>query len=676
MTVLSSFLSTTGNRKIIHKILFLHIPILFALYILTDNNTYYNDDNNNPDQENYRHHLAVFTALQRHPPSARIFRCLLEFVLLGLCTSWSIYVWEGATSKDVLGRLLFDVPYTLRHTIHDSDCDGNDGNDGNDGSIGVDSNTAPTEVEMVSFLNTDHGDSNITPQTKLGGDIEYKDNPSSAAQTTLTDDDEAHNDNDCHVRSPFQKQYRPQPPSAIYVCNASLDILLLVFITLFLFTISSSAGGLYIDQTKSQSIVSRVGDIAAHTFPLLLFMFLAVRTILPWTRTKRYIWTVLTYTVGAPAYEVTFRDGFIGDILTSMVRPMQDLTYTAFYISMGLQGWWTVHNTNTDTNTDTNNYHEYENGFNAAQPAVERSWLLHTIIFPTLTLSPLWWRFCQTLRQTYVTRNRWPYLGNAAKYYVAAQVAVLAVYEPEIKETWGWKMAAVSATLYQIWWDVFMDWELFECAVVENEEEEGKGAPFSGTMPKKEVSLKDRLVRGLQFRLRRDRLYRSKSMYFGITIVNIVLRFGWTLTFVPERYLSASSGMLIETFTGMGGDLKKMVGPVLAAAEIVRRTLWGFLRLELEVLKIDDKGIQKHLPEQQQQVDKDLVKNVLVMGDDVTMKPMSVDSSVESSSVSKKLVLWSDISASSDVHVLWELCVYATAFTSMGIIAAYHRHVY
>jgi len=572
--------------------------------------------------------------------------------------------------KDILGRLLFDVPYTLRHTIEeemdrgvdDDDEDNYESSDKDEDEdetlIDMDSTNISSEVEMVSFLKH-HNDNRNSPSS------------SSSSSSSV---DKA---NDRVPKLSKEGQTKAHhPPSAAYVCNTSLNILLLTLVTLFLFTISSSAGGHYIDQqttTNSSSspisLLSKVGDIAAPTFPLLLFTYLTLRTILPWTRTKRYLWTVLAYTVGAPAYEVTFRDGFVGDILTSTVRPMQDLAYTVFYLTMGLQGWWTVRTTNINNNNDD------DTSFGNEVP-IERSWLLHTVLLPALTLSPLWWRFCQTLRQTYVTKNRWPYLGNAAKYFIAAQVAVFVVYEPERRGELGWRVCAVLGTLYQIWWDVFMDWELLEVEL-ENGGNSGGG----------EVGSTDKWwYPSIRMRLRRNRLYQSRVTYVGIAILNVVLRFGWTLTFVPDRYLSPKSGMLLQNFTtGGNGTLREMIGPALAAAEIVRRTLWGLLRLELEALKV----VEKLRNEEEQEEKRHAIENgeniglmdvsMLEMeGDDVVLEPMAIGSSggKSSSSLMETVVLWNDMSASSDVHVMWELCFYATVFTGMGMIAAVHRQVY
>jgi len=142
---------------------------------------------------------------------------------------------------------------------------------------------------------------------------------------------------------------------------------------------------------------------------------------------------------------VTFRDGFIGDILTSTVRPLQDLAFTTFYILSGLQGWWTA-----------------SYSIDEAAGPVERSWVVHTVILPACVVSPLWWRFLQNLRQSYDGRCRWPYLGNALKYFLAAEVALFGLFEPDAKQNVLWIGCFVGATLYQVWWDVFQDWALLE----------------------------------------------------------------------------------------------------------------------------------------------------------------------------------------------------------------------
>jgi hypothetical protein len=70
-------------------------------------------------------------------------------------------------------------------------------------------------------------------------------------------------------------------------------------------------------------------------------------------------------------------------------------------------------------------------------------------------VSPLWWRFLQNLRQSYEAKQRWPHLGNALKYFVAAEVALFGVFDPSKKQTFLWLSCFVIATLYQVSWSMF-----------------------------------------------------------------------------------------------------------------------------------------------------------------------------------------------------------------------------
>lgn len=58
----------------------------------------------------------------------------------------------------------------------------------------------------------------------------------------------------------------------------------------------------------------------------------------------------------------------------------------------------------------------------------------------------------------------------------------------------------------------------------------------------------------------------------------MLLRFVWTLTLVPPKYL-ADDGRLVTVFTH-----QDQITPLLAGAEIVRRAMWGILRCEYEFL--------------------------------------------------------------------------------------------
>jgi EXS domain-containing protein len=595
---------TLIQNEQIRKLIFLHVPILLCLYILTDNDT----------QHSSTRHLAVFTALSRHPPSMRVFRGLLSICLLGFCISALLLVLEYKVGREMLDKLFFSTPYTLLFQTPATDDNGSgykqtrlqqesDDEEEDNDDISEDESDSDNGEEY------DHlGEKHVV---QSGNHIK----PLVAATTTTS--------------STTSSSSSP----AATISNMSLDVLLLILVALFLFTISSSAGGKYTDQKSADfhRFFAKLGDVAAPTFPLLLFFICAAKSLFPWRRQKYYFWTVICYTLGAPMYEVQFRDGFIGDVFTSMVRPMQDIAFTCFYLLSGLQGWWMFREQTSEENINI---------------PVERSWLLHTVVLPACTVSPLWWRFCQCLRQCYDTKKRWPYLGNAAKYFFAAQVAMFGVFDPEKTGSAVWIIMFVLATFYQLWWDIFMDWELLEW-----HHETGS------------------------YKLRKTRLFQSDFVYICIFLVNFVLRFGWTLIVMPTTYLSPS-GALLNTFSA---DFTTLVTPLLTCAEIIRRTLWGLIRIELEVIKIQEKEEQEEdLEYYSTTASKKNNRNHLVL------TPMNVESSSDGNDargsnlkapVSVFLSIKNDLSSANDIQVLWELCVYATIFTCMGIIAATHRQV-
>lgn len=287
---------------------------------------------------------------------------------------------------------------------------------------------------------------------------------------------------------------------------------------------------------------------------------------------------------------------------------------------------------------------------------LERNWLLRTVVLPACMVSPLWWRFMQNLKQVYESKQRWPYLGNALKYFCAAQVAMFGVFDPRRNGSLIWLSCFVGSTLYQIWWDIFMDWELLS-------------------------------VRNGRLALRRKRLYSRTTVYWAILLINCILRFGWTLSFLPARYLD-KSGALRETFKG---GLSGVIEPVLASAEIFRRMLWGFLRFEWESIKAhSDDPVVAHQLVQQNLVDRQGQQEDGTTIDGPSIEMTAVDESEQSASMAMsmspeqsmtialpdsfaKIDIQSDMSDRSDIQILMELAVWATAFAFGGVIAAAHR---
>jgi hypothetical protein len=450
------------------------------------------------------------------------------------------------------------------------------------------------------------------------------------------------------------------PPSPAKIVTVALDSLLLILISLFLFTLSSAEGGRYVDGVAKIRTFELIAFVAAPVFPLLLFFGACLASIFPWKRARKSQCLILSFTIGAPMYSVSFRDGFIGDILTSSVRPLQDVAFTVFYLLSGLQGWW-----------------KQSYDLDAADLPLETNWLLHTVILPMCMISPLWWRFCQNLRQTWECKTRWPYLGNALKYFIAAEVAVFGVYMQSPRESKVWLTAFVAATLYQVWWDVFMDWGLLVITKWKRIEIDIRGDGIYCM----------NLSLPISAQLRRTRIYSVSWMYWGIFGLNIILRFCWTLSFLPPHYLN-SAGVLSETFDG---DLSALFNPTIASAEIVRRTLWGWLRVEWEAIKVarqeprlkgawrDVDGLSSNSASAEVRVrdndtpelDKTFESEFQVMDTHCSSKHERTASVPVTYSrgwwIPRKMY------GMTEIQILGELCIYATIFTGLGLIAAAHR---
>ena len=245
------------------------------------------------------------------------------------------------------------------------------------------------------------------------------------------------------------------------------------------------------------------------------------------------------------------------------------------------------------------------------------------------------------------------------------------------KQSTLWLTAFVVATMYQIWWDVFMDWELL---VVTKWKDVSYDLTGNGhhwihfSIP-------------LSLQLRKTRIYSVPWMYWSIFFTNIILRFCWTLSFLPPHYLN-QAGVLSETFEG---DLTAILNPTIASAEIVRRTLWGWLRVEWEAIKVARK--EPRLKGAWRDYDAENTFNSSGTGGvndtgrhaDLELKTMAVDNTTATTDENiidslapstNSLVGWwvpRRMYDMTEMQILGELCIYATIFTGLGLMAAAHR---
>ncbi|GMH72957.1 hypothetical protein TrST_g2521 [Triparma strigata] len=279
-------------------------------------------------------------------------------------------------------------------------------------------------------------------------------------------------------------------------------------------------------------------------YPFLLVLYTFKCMIFPW-RMRKNLWMTLLNVVTSPFHPATFFSTYIADVVTSMIKNLQDWAWTFCYI---FQGAYMQH------------HKEY-------QKHPERHWQNQfwytNILIPLICLLPIWFRLMQCLRRYHDTGRRWPNLANAFKYSLSQTVtlfgtfhplymynsdsvrvsvyadddeAVMAVKPPVDLFQIFWIGLFVVSSCYSFAWDVFMDWGL----------------------GRKEFNwLGPRLM------------FPHQSWYYVAIFVDIFLRFLWVTSLVPP-----DSGAIFA--------FPNYLAALCLGAEILRRTMWGFFRLEQE----------------------------------------------------------------------------------------------
>jgi hypothetical protein len=105
--------------------------------------------------------------------------------------------------------------------------------------------------------------------------------------------------------------------------------------------------------------------------------------------------------------------------------------------------------------------------------------------------------------------------------------------------------------------------------------------------------------------LRPRRMFPGTAIYYVAVVVDFVLRFAWTATLVPHWFSSFGDS---DGLHGVPTWVPQALLPLVAAGEILRRTMWAIFRLETEHLH-NTEGFRRvdliplhfdHAPEEQQ----------------------------------------------------------------------------
>ena len=273
----------------------------------------------------------------------------------------------------------------------------------------------------------------------------------------------------------------------------------------------------------------------SNAIPSFLMFYILYHIFFPIDLRRDWL-AMLQHVFLSPFSSVSFRDSFVGDVLTSIVRVIIPLTMSILYLSIAFFSfliagqvsdreslWWQHHI------------------------------LVQSILLPLITLYPLCIRLFQCLRRVVETGHRWPHMANAAKYASALLVSSLGTFNPTLRHYMLWRIAFVAATLYQYVWDITMDWGLLT-------------------------------LEGSQLGLRSVRLLGPYRLYIVIAILNFILRFAWSLTLLPEAV--SSDEHVVST-------LLSHIEPVVASLEICRRMGWAILRVEWEHIESDSRNAEQ-----------------------------------------------------------------------------------
>lgn len=179
----------------------------------------------------------------------------------------------------------------------------------------------------------------------------------------------------------------------------------------------------------------------------LLFTFLQPFDFFERTFRFELLYTIFQ-TVIAPFGRFSMRETFLGDILTSMTRPLTDFAYLILFFSYQRLG--------DDNEAQDAMWHNSEGTLKDLKP----SWILVLVI----SLLPLNFRFWACISKVYCTGEAYPNIYNAGKYFsgmVSVVVGTLFALGFVPKEA-AIGVAAFS-TCYSLFWDLYFDWGLLRC---------------------------------------------------------------------------------------------------------------------------------------------------------------------------------------------------------------------
>ncbi|KAK6056561.1 SPX domain protein [Cooperia oncophora] len=245
----------------------------------------------------------------------------------------------------------------------------------------------------------------------------------------------------------------------------------------------------------------------------------------------------------APLHFVTFTDFWLGDQMNSLTTSFLDFQYfLCFYsteVDYSPDNFLAVRTINSTTGAVPWGYVDITTGKDMCMSA--------SGVRSFVSIIPATVRFMQCLRRYRDTKRVHPHLVNAGKYSTTYLVVACGALNKWAEKSdpngtspffYIWIASYILSFTYTFLWDIFMDWGLIDPRAP-------KEAPF----------------------LREEMIYGSKFYYYAAIVQDFVLRLSWVLNVSLGEAWTLDSDFLTT---------------VTAPAEVFRRFIWNYFRLENE----------------------------------------------------------------------------------------------
>lgn len=284
-------------------------------------------------------------------------------------------------------------------------------------------------------------------------------------------------------------------------------------------------------------------------------MLLALFTMVAWPsricrgKYKASLAMCLARTAVAPFCAVSFADNIVGDVLTSLAKPLQDIAPVLCYI-------FSAHPQTEE------HVHKFRHHGNTCP-----TWVAE-LALPIIGGAPFWFRAMQCARRFRDTKES-KHMLNFGKYVASLLVVVVTASSLQDSSLAVFGVSAI-ATLYAFAWDVTMDWGLTrstlfrgEAASLQQRQREADSAVFFARTPPA-LSAHQRPP---QSDVRR--VFKRRH-YLVAACIDFCARVTWVNTLMP---ISLVTNDIVN---------REIVKAAVSAIEIIRRAMWAIIRIEYE----------------------------------------------------------------------------------------------